>query len=306
MKRIKLLPIVVTVLILAGLITCYAAKDDSKTVNHETINSGTTISKTKNSGTIGCIYYNPEDFKKSVSNVPKRQMDQLKIKGGIVPHHLLASRMMADFFKVLSSQTPEVVVVIGPDHKGLGAGEVSTADLDWSTPYGILQVEKELVGRLADKKSAQIENGLFVEEHSISVLVPYIKYYLPKAKILPLLIKGNRSLEKSIELGQEMAKLVASRNYIIIASVDFSHYLEAMQADKMDELTLKVIENRDLQTMSRMGNDNLDSPPAVISLLASMDAAGAEKFIVLGHNNSARISGANTGSTTSYFTMVFY
>ncbi len=313
MKLKKPVLILIAVLVIAWLAGCQGSPrsvdsgaGNSKSADPGPGNSGPIESGAINSGTIKCKYYDPQDFQSSVSNLPNRQMGRLKVRGGVVPHHLLANRMIAGFFKVLAAQEPEVVVVLGPDHQGLGLRSASTADGDWETPYGILQAEKSLVNRLVKDKSAGLENRLFEQEHSVSVLVPYLKYYLPNAKIVPVLVKGNCSQERSGELGRELEKLVGNKNYIIIAAVDFSHYLTAKQADEKDQITLRAFKNKDLQAISRLGNANLDSPPAVISLLTAMTGAGAGRFTVLGHDNSARISGVDTGSTTSYFTMLFH
>jgi hypothetical protein len=73
----------------------------------------------------------------------------------------------------------------------------------------------------------------------------------------------------------------------------------------MDELTLKAIESRNTEAIIRMGNDNIDSPPSILALLAAIDEIGAEGPLVTGHSNSYAITGGGADYTTSYFTMLF-
>lgn len=312
MKPSKTIPILIALVILALLPAGCGQKTLPNSAGPVTAVTFQTVYRTPESSviipaeTLKCRFYNELEFRKTISNLPARQTAQLNFKGGIVPHHLLAGRMIADFFQVLKAQNPELVVLIGPNHKGLSRMGVSTADLDWQTPFGILQSEKTLAGGLVNDKFAAVDNRLMEEEHSISGLVPYIKYYLPDTKILPILVKGNYSLQESEELGQRIHNLVQNKNSVIVSSIDFSHYLSAAQADSEDRITVKALEKRDLQAISLMENDNLDSPPAAISLLTSMNKAGAASHLILDHNNSARILQTGADNTTSYFTIVFY
>ncbi len=312
MKPTKTVPILLTIFLIALLAAGCVNKGTSQTVNRALARStgsdyrAPKLSDIVNSETIKCKYYNDLDFKKSISHLPERQVGSLKIKGGIVPHHLLAGRMIADFFNVLSSQNPEIIVVIAPNHKGLGKKEVSIADWNWETPFGILQAEKTLIDSLVNSQLAAVDNRLMEAEHSISGLVPYIRYYLPNTKILPILVRGHYGLQESAELGQRIQNLVKNKNSVIVSSIDFSHYLNVSQADIKDRSALRAIETRDLQAISLMDNDNLDSPSAAIALLTSMNQAGAANRIILGHDNSARIARTNPNNTTSYYSIVFY
>jgi MEMO1 family protein len=128
---------------------------------------------------------------------------------------------------------------------------------------------------------------------------------MPNAKLVPIMLQGDTSMEICTTLGNTIAKLSSNKNSLILASVDFSHYLPLEEADKMDEITLNAINTRNLKQIRSMGNDNMDSPPSIITLLSAMNAIGADKLKVLGHSNSDRIANSDTGYTTSYFTMVF-
>ncbi|MDP4092969.1 MAG: AmmeMemoRadiSam system protein B [Bacillota bacterium] len=255
---------------------------------------------------IKCNFYDEKDFRRSVMDAKNFDLPSAPLKGGIVPHHLLAGNIIASFFSTLSLQKPELVIVIAPNHDGIGANDIQTGSFSWETPFGILDADLRTVKGLIDSKAAAENNDLMQQDHSISGLVPYIKYYMPDAKIEPVMLRGSMSTEKSVWLGNELIKQARGRNFVVIASIDFSHYLPGSTADKMDEITLKAIKERDLNSISNMGNDNLDSPPSLICFLSAMKAAGAENFDVAEHNNSDKLTGSKTNSTTSYFSMLFY
>jgi len=258
-----------------------------------------------------CINYIEKDFMSSVNMATEKQVEQIgdgAIKGGIIPHHLLAGRIIASFFKTVASVNPDVelVVVVAPNHKRLGNAKIHTGSWDWETPFGILNADDEVIKQLENKCGAGTNFKLLEEEHSISSLVPYIKYFLPESKIVPVLLHGDLGLENSKSLGEKIESIIEGKNYLIIASVDFSHYLPVEKADKMDEITIEAIKNRNATAISHMGNDNIDSPPSIITLLEAMDKAGADSMTVLGHSNSARITGTGASNTTSYFSIMFF
>lgn len=257
-----------------------------------------------------CNYYNENDFRMStgpasksstVENLPGKGA----VRGGIVPHHLLAAKMIADFFSALAADPPELVVVLGPNHKRAGMTGLHTCALDWETPFGVLEADGSAALSLVEALKAADSRTIMEEEYSVSGLAPYIKYYLPEAKILPVLLHGDYGRENSERLGSFLAESLKGRKAVILASVDFSHYLPVDQADRMDEITLEALENMDTEKISRMGNDNLDSPPSITALLTAMKAVEATDFKLLGHNNSSRIAGSGADYTTSYFTALF-
>jgi len=254
---------------------------------------------------IRCIYYNDSEFMQSIMNANKTEPYAGNVVGGIVPHHLLACDLIASFFKTVSGGNYDYVVVIAPNHKREGSRLINTAFESWSTPFGVLESDSELVKSITELKTAESKAVLLEEEHSVSSIVPYIKYYLPGAKIVPILLHGNYGLKKSIELGHEIYSNISQRKALVIASVDFSHYLPPEKADKMDEITLRAIKTWDINAISQMTNDNMDSPPSIMTLLTVMKDAGADELKLLGHDNSARIAKTYSDSTTSYFTGVY-
>ncbi len=255
---------------------------------------------------IKCAYYNEKDFSASLKIAENVKPQSNNIRGGIVPHHLLADGMIASFFKALSGNKYDYIVVVAPNHKRIGKSSINTTKKSWSTPFGTLNSSKDIIESFIKEGLAAENPALMEEEHSVSSLIPYIKYYFPDSKIIPLIIHGNYGLANSKNLGRIINKKMSDKDYLMIASIDFSHYLTPEKADKMDEITLKAIQERNLNAISRMSNDNLDSPPSLMTFLTIMDGIGATKSDILGHDNSARISKQQSTSTTSYFTMVFY
>lgn len=254
---------------------------------------------------LNCLFYNEKDFRKSVSLSKPMQVEG-SIAGGIVPHHLLADGMIADFFAGLSGSEAEIMYIIAPNHKRTGQSPIHTGSWDWQTPFGVVGADKDIVDILVDKAGAAEDFNLMENEHSIAGLIPYVKYYLPEIKVVPVLLHGNLSFEASKKLADVLDSAAENKKWIAAASIDFSHYLTPEAADEMDKITIKAIQDKDFAALCRMGNDNLDSPPSAVVFLELMMRQKADSMILLGHSNSSRITGVYSSSTTSYFTLYMY
>jgi MEMO1 family protein len=253
-----------------------------------------------------CKYFDETRFNMSLNTTSEGTLDKVEIMGGIVPHHLLADKMIAEFFKVASVKQPETVIIIGPNHTGAGVSKVHTGGWGWMTPFGILESDRGVTDYLVKTKIAETNFELMENEHSISAIVPYIKYFMPDAKIVPVLVSGTYTLKQSKELGESLEDLMKEKKCLFIASVDFSHYLSLEKANEMDEITRSALEDRNIQQINCMNNDFMDSPASIITLLAAMDEVKADNQKMLNHSNSAIIAENGYDYTTSYFTYIFY
>jgi len=287
----------------------------------QTVRNGATVPESgskhgvRSARLLRCMHYNENDFMRSVNDRSPASDSLFEINedpgtgpimGGIVPHHLLARRLIADFFRTLAVDPPQTVIVAGPNHKLEGISKIQFSSADWGTPFGILEADTRITARLAEEYGAAHNDDLFENEHSVSSLVPYIKYFLPEAKIVPVLLHGSLSPEEARKLGSLLGGIISDNpGTVMIASIDFSHYLSAPEADEMDMITWKAVSSWDLDSISRMGNDNLDSVPSMTALMTAMDAVSAKDIRMKGHNNSSRITKSGYDYTTSYFTMFF-
>jgi len=92
---------------------------------------------------------------------------------------------------------------------------------------------------------------------------------------------------------------------VVIASVDFSHYLSREKAEQKDQETIKAMKERDFDKLLSFGNDHLDSPASLVTLFFTMERQGITEFEILAHTNSGILLGNDLIETTSYITLVF-
>ena len=253
---------------------------------------------------IECLYYNKTDF----INVPDYiiKQDVGTIHGCIVPHHLVAKDLIHEVFQNVSINKYKTVILIGPDHESIDKGKIFTTLSDWQTPTGLLEMDRELTRKLL-KNSFVIENNdKLTIEHSTSSIIPFIKYYLKDVNVVTLVLTKQVKLEDIDNLVNELYANVNINETLFIASVDFSHYLDLNNANKMDLISMDAIHNYDINKIMTFTNDNLDSPISIVSMLKMMDKAGVTGKMVLNHSNSELILKMMAEETTSYITYLFY
>ncbi len=241
-----------------------------------------------------------------VSALNYQLWDQRKGQGaivsGVVPHHLTADHLTARYFDRLADQDPELLVIVGPNHNNRGA-RIITGRYNWQTPEGTVLVDQQAVTRLMLSNLAAEDDGTLAMEHSIGNLVPFVRHFLPETRIVPIILHHDVNLEevdRLIGVIEEVAD-----NAVVVASVDFSHYLISSEAAARDTQTLNYMRNADYVTLFRLGDEHLDSPPALASAFRWAEKRGAPQFEVMDHTNSGIMIKNEATETTSYFTLVF-
>lgn len=226
-----------------------------------------------------------------------------RVKAGVVPHHLLAGALIGQTMETMASQDDKVIVLVGPNHNNLGA-KVITGLYGWQTPEGIVQTDKTMVENLITHGLAIRDEAVLSQEHSIGTLVPFIKHFLPQARVVPIILHHDVSL-KEVEALLDILEPYLDQDGIIISSVDFSHYLTRREAQEKDVVTLELMRNFDYTTLFNLGNDHLDSPASLSMALKAMERRGLRDFQLLANTNSGIILKNDVMETTSYFTLIF-
>jgi MEMO1 family protein len=165
------------------------------------------------------------------------------IIGGVVPHagYMFSSYEAVHFFELIktTSQEFETVVIINPNHTGLGHEMAVDSHGIWETPLGEVPVDVEFVEKLGISIS-DIEQK---HEHSGEVMVPMLQYFLDyDFKIVPITL-SSQTFKNAKYLAAKILKSAEklNRKILIIASSDFSHFLSPEEGRKRDEMVLEQI-----------------------------------------------------------------
>jgi hypothetical protein len=228
----------------------------------------------------------------------------LKVVGAIVPHHDLAAEYTAELFQKIGNRDISTIIIVGPNHSNSGAGDIITGAVVYNLLDSDVHSEASLVAQLIKDKVAVSDSLTLNTEHSIYNIVPYVNYYFPVAKIVPIILSGRVSETQSENLGKYLAANL-NEHTLIIASIDFSHYLNTDEARAHDSETRSALLSHNYSRLYSFTNDNIDSPPTAVTVLSATDLVKATNVEIIRNKNQADATGVSSvDSSTSYFTIL--
>lgn len=226
--------------------------------------------------------------------------DQVSAAALTVNHHLFAKHLIARTLLAAAGHQPKRVIVISPDHFSRGSTDVTVASADYDTVFGIAETDQALVKELQDAGAATVDNMAMFNEHGIHNLMPFIKAAYPQAKVLGVMIKSDSG---DYGKAEELLSKIVGRDDLVIASLDFSHYLTGNVAQFHDRMAVSV-----LRTADRQGAEltDIDCRACLHVLFAVTEARHAQRFTLFDDTSSAALMGFDKAEeTTSYVNGAF-
>ncbi len=152
----------------------------------------------------------------------------MKIVAGIVPHAgwMFSGAVAAKvFWSIKEKNNPSTFILFGANHSwGVDSNSVYPEGA-WETPFGPVEVDDTTAGKLLKKMGELLEENpaAHESEHSLEVQLPFIKYFFPDAKIVPITVMPNR---QSDVVGKRVAEILLESNgdFVVIGSTDLTHY----------------------------------------------------------------------------------
>ncbi|NOY22400.1 MAG: AmmeMemoRadiSam system protein B [Acidobacteria bacterium] len=221
--------------------------------------------------------------------------------GVICPHagHIYSGKTA---FKTLSSvKIPDRVLMLCPNHRGLGQPlAVSSADA-WDTPLGPVSVDMDLSENVASFYGASFDNDAHRLEHSLEVQLPLLKILNPEVRIAAVSVGvGQRDLLQ--KFADHIAKLVSGTDMLVFASSDMSHFVPAAVAKQADGLVMDRISEMDADGMMDVVLKKHISMcgiyPAYVMMRACVEN-GASKSDIIEYTHSGKVTG-DDGDIVAY------
>lgn len=213
----------------------------------------------------------------------------------IVPHagYVYSGQVAGTVFA--NVKIPETVVLLGPNHHGLGE-PLAVSTEDWETPLGKVPLVTDLATALVKKSILFAPDDLgHQQEHSLEVQLPFLQLLQAKLQILPISV-SRLSLQQCREAGTELAKAIKkfAKPVLMIASTDMTHYEPREQASEKDQLALGDMLSLDpaalYRTVLTQRITMCGVIPVTIALFAAL-ALGAEQADLLCCTDSGYVNG---------------
>ena len=215
-----------------------------------------------------------------------------RVVGLVCPHagYMYSGPVAAhSYYRLASDGRPEVVVILGPNHHGVGSAIATVRGGVWRTPLGDVEVDGEVAMKIVEYSGiVDLDENAHRYEHSIEVQLPFLQYlYGDEFRFVPIAMLMQDS-QSSVELGRAIAKALSGMNAVVIASTDLTHYEPQETASKKDNAVIKAILDLDVDSLYK----------TVMSLNVSMCGYGPAAAAI----TASREAGANTAKLLSYKT----
>ena len=234
-----------------------------------------------------------------------------RIVGLVSPHagYVYSGPIAAHgFLELAEDGKPDVFVILGPNHTGLGS-PVSTMLDDWYTPLGKAYVDKELAKEIVKRSGiVDIDPVAHRYEHSIEVQLPFLQFIFGEISFVPITM-----MWQTPEVASKIAKAVfeASKNLekdvVVIASTDLNHYEPHDITVRKDKLAINAILEMNSEKLFKTveGHDiSMCGPGPTMVLIEYANLVGNVEAKLLKHATSGDVTG-DTSAVVGYVSIVF-
>ncbi len=219
-----------------------------------------------------------------------------KTIGAIIPHagYVCSGVVAGAVYSRLS--VPELVIILGPNHTGLGPAFSLMTEGIWQTPLGEVPVSSLAEDLLQQSSLLEGDESAHQREHSLEVQLPFLQFCAKDPfDVIPIVV-GSLNEADLLKLGKEVAEFIkeSKKETLIIASSDMTHYEPDQVAREKDKYALEAILGLDPKMLlSRTEEQNISMcgvGPATI-MLAAANELGAKKAQLVKYNTSGDTCG---------------
>ncbi len=215
-----------------------------------------------------------------------------RLVGLVSPHAGLrySGPVAAHGYSLLRGRSSLTVVLVGPSHHVSFDGAAVYERGAWETPLGRAPVDEEVAAALlaAGESLVFADDRVHREEHSLEMQMPFLQRVVPSLRIVPVLM-GSQSREEVEALAGALARTLAGRDAVLVASSDLSHYEPAPVANRLDAVVVDQVARFDdgalLERLEARRNVACGGGP-IVAVMRAARALGADRAAVLRYADS--------------------
>jgi MEMO1 family protein len=193
-------------------------------------------------------------------------------------------------------KVPEAVLVLGPNHTGVGAPAALAPSGEWLTPLGPVPINSRL-SKLILKHAPLVREDASAHrfEHSLEVQLPFLQYCNPRVCIAALCLSLS-DFDSVSALGEGIARAVVEYGdeVLIVASSDMNHYESARVAKQKDDLALAELSAMNPEKLLRVCREHnvtmCGVVPAAVMLVAAKRLGAVSSNLVC-YTTSGEVNG---------------
>ena len=171
----------------------------------------------------------PDALRKTIDEMLSR-VELPKVEGtvcGLVsPHagYVYSGFTAAHAFKLLEGRKYDCVITVGPSHREYFDGISIYSGDAYETPLGKVPINHEIRSELLHgEKNITASVAGHRAEHSLEVQLPFLQRVLKEFSVVPI-IMGDQRRQLCEQLSAVLARVMANKNVLLVASSDLSHF----------------------------------------------------------------------------------
>lgn len=253
-------------------------------------------------GSRGALTREVDEYLAGVEDVPCGRVHAV-----IAPHAgiMFSGPIAAYAYKAAAAAAPyDAAILLGPSHFAGFDGIALYPEGAFECPLGPAAIDAALGAELLDADAiVQRLPAVHAREHSLEMQLPFLKRLLPEVAIVPLLM-GYQTRETIEAIAAALGAVAGSRQILLVASTDLSHYLDASTAQQHDARVCERVASLDPDGLLDLFEEYPERDrgryvacgggPA-IAVMRAARMRGARQGRVLKYGHSGEISGDNSG-----------
>jgi hypothetical protein len=213
--------------------------------------------------------------------------------GAISPHagYYYSGHVAGAVFSSL--EVPDSVILLGPNHRAMGARAALDDSSGWRFPFGVVPVNRELSYLIAREcPSVEFDSDAHRAEHSMEVIVPFLYARNPAVSIAAIALYSHDE-ELLSEIASGVAKAARQNGSLVVASSDMTHYLPDEDVREIDGGSIEIVSRLDSGAlMEKVRSDqSLCGAAAVSVAMSACKKNGAHEARLIKYATSGDIEG---------------
>jgi len=238
----------------------------------------------------------PEALREQVEKYVRRNIKKEDVLGIVSPHagYFYSGKVAGVVYSKIN--LPDTIIIIGPNHTGIGAEIAIMAEGEWEMPNGKVKIDSSLAKELLSESGdlLQEDGEAHLHEHSLEVQLPFIQYFKTDFTMVPICMRDHR-LSTCRELGKTIARVIKSKApCLIVASSDMTHYESQKDAERKDKLAIDKVLKLDPEGLLKTVIEkdiSMCGPGPTATMIFACKELGAKRSELVLYNTSAEASG---------------
>ena len=245
----------------------------------------------------------PAALRKNIDEMLNRvQLPKIEgtVRAVVSPHagYVYSGFTAAHAFKLLEGRKYDCVIAVGPSHREYFDGISIYSGDAYETPLGKVPINHEVRSELLrGEKNIVASVAGHRAEHSLEVQLPFLQRVLEEFSVVPI-IMGDQRRQLCEQLSVALARVMANKNVLLVASSDLSHFHAYDEAVLLDKRVIQEVEhfNSDvfIDELEKKSFEACGGGPIAVAMKTAQQL-GANRVEVLHYCNSGDITGDKSG-----------